>query len=381
MKDSDYIIKPAVLAIQDAFIQLKELKQKIDFIVRNNFSEADAQKELYLPLIRELKNLKDAVESGKIAIEVILKRSELVRKVVDRKLIYNLAIANLRIAHKKLKVSCNIIDKLLVKLKITRLGLLRYRFRVKLLSYYKRLNNMLTICSVCIGDSAKIIDIQHIFKKKMLDYVIPRSTIEKGDILLSYKTKKYLRVHIGSYLISLASRTRITHSMIVYSSHHQHIKCITATAKTERLSILDLNISDGEVIFVLRPKISKEEKEKLNRVLDEWYYELMINKGKYKFSELKCWTAVIEGFLYTTVVRLTKRNIILPNPFKRSNALFCSELIDEIFKKTNIFLVPRSEYHSIVGPAELLYSPHLEFVGIVCNEDDKKILSAEKLYI
>ena len=115
--------------------------------------------------------------------------------------------------------------------------------------------------------------------------------------------------------------------------------------------------------------------------MDDWHDTLTNHKIRYEFSELKCWTAAVLGLIYSEFAFWVNRSVVLPNFFHRSNAYFCSELIDKIFKQDNILLVPRSQYDGIVGPSEFFFSPHLEFVGLTCNKEDIGLLDKEKLAV
>lgn len=74
---------------------------------------------------------------------------------------------------------------------------------------------------------------------------------------------------------------------------------------------------------------------------------------------------------------MVKKNIVIRNPYSKRKGIFCSELVDTIFKEAGTYLVPRSEYDSLVGPIEILYSPYFSFKGIMGSEKDFITLEKE----
>lgn len=228
----------------------------------------------------------------------------------------------------------------------------------------------LKIAKSSIGAAQNIIKYQKIIedvKSEDLDHhVIRAEDIEIGDLLLSYKTDKFLKSNFLSKLVAIASQNQITHASIAMSKKKDEITVLTSSPGTKGLKEIALKIKSGEVIFVLRSKFDKINRKRYIEKIEEIANTAKKRPEDYKFSETKCWSACILGFIYCGTFLITSRNFIVPNPFSKTKGYFCSEIIDEIFNDLGIYLTTRSNYKSIAGPAELLYSYDLEYKGIYC---------------
>lgn len=211
------------------------------------------------------------------------------------------------------------------------------------------------------------------------NYAIDRNLLKHGDIVLSYKTKKYLRKDILARLVSMATNSPITHSLIVSTSGSKPL-LLCSSPEGNGPNFLEPCPSPGEVYIVMRLRdMAFPFGDHIKKIVD------MRNIGladgcpvnAYKFAELKSWVASAIGFIYVLSTYLFRRPIVFPNIVKSDNGVFCSELIDNVFREAGFFMTPRSENPSVVGPVEIFYSPYLSFQGIIMNEDDRGSMREE----
>lgn len=242
----------------------------------------------------------------------------------------------------------------------------------------------LNIAASAVGSAQKMIDYHNpssVFAgKKLHEHIITAKEIQEGDVMLSYKTSDYLKnpSNFLSYLIATAQSSSITHSWLVSKKESGEFKILISSPETRGVSETFLKIKPGEIIFVMRPKIGEENKKKLVQKIEEFIGLAKKNPDKYKFSEKKCWTACILGLVYTRGILFGSKNVILQNPIWKSKGYFCAELVEAIFAEVGICLTPRGNCRGVLGPAEIFYSPHLEYKGIYCPPTFE-IKSEEKL--
>jgi hypothetical protein len=142
-----------------------------------------------------------------------------------------------------------------------------------------------------------------------------------------------------------------------------------------------LNIDPGRFVFVLRPRLGREKMDYLVKSLELFEYKIANMVQYVPFAELKSWFAVFVGFVQMVLVRTLRRSFYVDNIFKTNKKLFCSELIDNIFKDLGVYLTSRSDNDSMIGPAEMFYSPYLDFVGVLCNKEELRLLEDESVVI
>ncbi len=372
-----------------SFILSKDELTKLRGIVYADIKRYDTftdweKSETLRSIIDNLVRFKEILAKIENSLHSVINGSEEVRKNTPSKFHYSYAIANFRIAYRQVIKARELID--IFSFQLSRIlrqekVLEKKRFSVKSLFFIASIRRHLYLAGISLQQYQKINELKSIFNHKLSFYLIPKGMLKKGDILLSYKTDEFLKQHLLSKLISISESSKITHASIVYENKKESIQTISATADTERVSIIGLEMKRGEIEFVLRPRLTGKQKLRLDSILGYWYKKISSDENSYTFSELKCWIAAIVGLVYITTVRLTGRNILIPNLIRRKNSFFCSELIDYIFKQDGIMLSARSQYDSIVGPAEFFYSPYLDFIGVVCNKEDEKYLDSENLII
>lgn len=210
-------------------------------------------------------------------------------------------------------------------------------------------------------------------------YRLSKDDIKKGDVILSYKTESFLAKERLSSIIALTTNSPITHSLIATNDSHPHI-FLSANPESKGLGLKNETPKKGELYLImrLRESISPVQKEDLYLRIDHWTQLASQQNWKhFSFAELKSWVACIIGFIYVISSYLFFRPLCLPNPVRKPKTIFCSELIDIIFREVGIYLTPRSENYSVVGPVELFYSPFLELKGVILNEEDLPVLKKE----
>lgn len=249
------------------------------------------------------------------------------------------------------------------------------------------LKENLNFAALSAQHGAGIMGKQYIFKNikagESSQYLIASGDLEIGDVILSYKTSEYLRKDILANLIAYSSRTHVTHSSVVCDKNATGIFLITSKPEKKGLAVVSLEAKEGEILIVLKPTANELSMGKILHSVESWKRKAQFplslrNKNThYYFSEFKSWVACFLGLIYSQGIHITKKGVILPNPFSSTQGIFCSELVDTLFKEAGIFLVPRSEYDSIVGPIEILYSPQLSFRGLIGSRKDLTVLENE----
>ncbi len=231
--------------------------------------------------------------------------------------------------------------------------------------------------------ASKAADTIQLFRQAISSDAQPRfflspESLSKNDIILSYKTTYYLKRSILSRMVALATNSPITHAMLVCHGKDGAPKLLVSGDKTKGLGLVDPVTAPGEMFIVMRPADGRDGSGQLSKAVDLWHARasyrqetpLKNERSRWKFAEVKCQFASLVGFCYVLSVKFLARPFIVTNPIKNDSQVFCTELIDNIFKKAGILLSPRSEHDALVGPIELLYSPALSFVGVIASPED-----------
>lgn len=198
--------------------------------------------------------------------------------------------------------------------------------------------------------------------------------LTKGDVVLSYKSREFLKHELLSRIIAFSTNSPITHSLIVVSEDPAHA-LLSANPESNGLGLSGAEPRPGELylIFEVRTGLLPFPKDTLVRSLDEWVDHAKTSRKRYySFAELESWSACLIGSFYVLSSYLWLKPVCFSNPFRTNKKIFCSELIDSIFKKVGVYLTPRSFKDSVVGPVELLLSPYLAFKGIIVHPDDRE---------
>jgi hypothetical protein len=214
------------------------------------------------------------------------------------------------------------------------------------------------------------------FVKKVLEnletFTLYSSHVEKGDVVLSYKTNAYLQHDFLARIISIATNSHITHALMVSGDTKPH-QLLSANPRSAGIGFNSMTPKKGEMFIVMRYRSSIDgvSKEKILESLDTVYNPFARHEKPVSFAELKSWMACFVGLVYYASILLSGRPVCLPNPVKKNSTLFCSEFIDEVFRRADAYLSPRSEHHSVVGPSEFFFSPFLELKGVIFHPEER----------
>lgn len=211
-------------------------------------------------------------------------------------------------------------------------------------------------------------------------YILDQSAIKKGDIILSYKTAKYLKRDILARLVSIATNSAITHSLVA-TEDGENSKLLCSSPEGNGINLLPPHPNPGEIYIIMRPRdIGARYEQHIRHAINTWRDRVNTATGtpyRYKFAEMKSWIASAVGFIYVLSTYLSRRSITLPNFAKDQQGIFCSEMIDDIFKEIGILVGPRSEHDAVIGPVEIFHSPYLAMQGVIVNEADHESMRKE----
>lgn len=197
--------------------------------------------------------------------------------------------------------------------------------------------------------------------------------IKEGDVILSYKTVEYLRRSSLSWLVKFATHSSITHALIACKDSTGKMRFLVSGDKTDGLGFVSPFPDSEEILIVMRP--NQNSRRKILRSMASWKETAitrnneMSQKDNYMFPEFKCQIASFIG-LITIMFIYFGIPTTFRNPVHYKNGVFCSELIDKIYKSAGILLSPRSIHEAILGPVEILYSSELNFVGFLAQSQD-----------
>lgn len=335
-------------------------------------------------VIKELNDiLKEVLFVKKAILDFKSQNDELLQNLLLRKRSAGIAIADFNVAHKKMHAVENILDKMISNLDSifkSKKQPSRYNFYYKFTYNFVKAKVSLKIVLTSIYEIKKLVDAEIIFKNGLGEHVIDKGKLKKGDVLLFYDAEKFIKNDLLARLIAIAQNSRITHTGIVSRVKDKQAVYISAAASGERVDLFNLSIEQGRFLLVLRPQLNKEKQEYLEKSLDLFHYKIENLVQFYGFSEAKSWFATALGLFYTaSMVNLHwNMSINIDNPFKSKNKVFCSELVDNLFKDIGVYLTPRSDKNSLASPAEIFYSPQLKFVGVLCNDNELDDLRKEK---
>lgn len=191
--------------------------------------------------------------------------------------------------------------------------------------------------------------------------------LKKGDLILSYKSKEYIKTHLISRIIAHVEGSQITHSSIITKTKPK-LKMITASGIENEILEEELKILDGETLIIFRPITNHKQRLELETSVDYWTNQINNNKIK-KFSYLKFYFALFSGLIYKLSGDILHHIIVIPNPFNQNSRYFCSELINKIFVDAKIYLTYKSHFQGLIGPYEFIWSDKLKFIGALEKVD------------
>lgn len=207
------------------------------------------------------------------------------------------------------------------------------------------------------------------------NHVINGSHLRIGDIVLSYKTEGYLKKNFLAWLIAMSTNCQITHSLIV-SGEGSDSTLFCSSPEQAGLGCKPPIPQSGEAYIILRPKQSLVDYPSLTVSIQKWLTQ-STGENRHEFAELKSWMANFVGFIYLFSSCLTQRSWVLSNPAKNRSGIFCSELIDNIYKDIGIYLTPRSIHRALASPLEFFHSPYFDFQGIIVQNEDIDTIQRE----
>ena len=202
--------------------------------------------------------------------------------------------------------------------------------------------------------------------KELKRYLIDKSALNTGDILISFKSKDYLKNVLISRTISRVTGSQVTHVMLVAKVSPFNIKIIDSHGATGGVHLREFEIVPGEVFIVLRPRISHHQRGLLLSRIREY----VKNKTGYSRYKLK---GVLPTLLIGKMINLFSLGYKhIPNivAVKRAE-FFCSEFINQIFKEVGILLSPKSKYSDMVFPSDVVVSPFVDYIGLIFEYSER----------
>ena len=207
--------------------------------------------------------------------------------------------------------------------------------------------------------------------KELEDVSLDKSKLDTGDLLLSFKSKKFLKNVQLSRGIARMTGSQVTHVAVVIKPPYSEPRMIDSHRYYGGVSMRHLEIKPGEVLIVLRPRMDHDQRARLLHVLREHVHK---NTG---YSKSK-FTGVVPSMLIGGISNVfTLGYTHVPNILGARRArFFCSEFVDHAYKEAGIFLTPKSKHSDMVFPSDITASPFADYVGLIF---DKSKESKEKI--
>jgi len=272
-------------------------------------------------------------------------------------LVLNFELLNKDLEHtKRQKVFHNIkdlFDKLIVEVKENNVRLADFKGRYRVEEYLQK-----TV--------QQLLD-QNIYRGK--GYML-----KSGDIFLSFKTKAYLSSEKGPKISNWVSRfsgSQVTHSGIFMIGTGGVPKMIHAF-RGFAYGIEDLNLKEGEVYIVLRPKLSGLQRANLWAAIRK----RLANLTRYSTAKM-LW--VVPTVFANKLFHLFGKRVEAGGTLDSvKSKMFCSEFVNQVFLDVGFLLTPKSKYSLDVYPSDIIVSPFVDYVGILFKDDDYTIEKIEQ---
>jgi len=381
----DFIINPIVLQIYDVLNRLDKVRKQYNLLGRYN-PENDASFDFskYKLLIKELTDISARISAIKKLIDRHqTENSGVIKRILsDNDLYLDLVATHFKLASTRIATVEKNLDVMLKSLTAalkSRQIPSRYSFFSRLIFSFVKVKRNLKIILTSIYEVRKVIDTQIILNRGLKNYALNYDRLEKGDILLFYDLEGFLKNDFLARLISIAQGSRITHTGVISSVKNGQATYISAAALGKRMDIFNLDVPPGRFLFVLRPTLNKLKHKYFLEELDLLHYRIENMVQYYPFGEIESWFATLIGLFQIMSIRTIHSSLRVGNLLRTPDKIFCSEMIDDLFKNVGVFLTSRSDNASMVGPAEIFYSPYLKFIGVLCNKDELKNLEQERL--
>ena len=210
----------------------------------------------------------------------------------------------------------------------------------------------------------------HMTHSTISDHRLSPHELKIGDVVLSYKTGCYLQHSPLSRFIKYTTHSAVTHVIIASNEQGTTPQLLMSDDTTRGLGFYTSQPDPGELFLILEPlphpNLDRVHAEirRLREIAYTKIHDHTLEK-EYGFPDMKCEIACIIGVLHIVVGFFTRYPISIGNILKWQSGTFCSEFIDTLFMNAGIQLLPRSEHPAVVGPIELLYSPHLRIKGVI----------------
>jgi hypothetical protein len=199
-----------------------------------------------------------------------------------------------------------------------------------------------------------------------------------GDIVLSLKSNKYLKESLLSKSIARYTGSKITHAGIVIAAardaEDKFPRLIDATDPENPMKVQELGLLPEEIWVVLRPRIDAAQRRRLKIAIDE------VLKLNPKYSKKKLIGVGITGTLAAIKGKLTGKEVKMGNLFSFDKMnFFCSEFVNEMFKRAGFMLTPKSEHSNMVTPADIAASPMVDYVGLIFPKPKEEVSTEDVL--
>jgi len=230
--------------------------------------------------------------------------------------------------------------------------------------------------------------------------------LKTGDIFISFKTMKYLKIYEGikfselkvkdpsSKVNAFVARTSEAVSLRISDWIHRftdsqvtHVALYIQTDPKNPESgklfhsyggsfgFRELDMSLGTLWIVLRPKLNSDQRMKLFSILREKYTENV----RMTFSSFI--GVFVSGMLSNFVNFFSRKHVHINNVMANAKAkAFCSQFLNQVFKEAGFYLTPKSKYSGMVFPSDVAASKDVEFVGVLFDastQESKEMILSE----
>ncbi len=365
--------------IEYSIIKLKAyiFSSKIRAIIFNTFNTDKTRETIFLDIIQKVNEIKWKILEYQKNIKIYYNDIDISEKIftqnkhyiLSKKYIYN-SLYNTNLIDEKL---ANII-KSLENLKIIQnpdenqknFQLIQREFEIIL--------KLLKENHVSLSDIQGRVQVEENLVseyKEIKKFLIDKNKIQTGDIFMSFKSKSFLKSNLLGKIISNITDSQITHAAMAAKGSFG-IKIIDSNEDLERrkkglkigVRIRDLEIRDGEIFIVLRPKISDIQRIKLLESIQK-YLELKTQYSIHKLVGAGLTLLISNSINFFTLGHLNIKNIMN----HKKTEMFCSEFVNQVFKEAGILLTPKSQISNTIYPHDIIVSPYIEYIGLIFNEN------------
>jgi hypothetical protein len=203
--------------------------------------------------------------------------------------------------------------------------------------------------------------------KKFRNFRFDPSDLQTGDVLAQIHEPEDFSHILQEALFNFLKDSKIAHVRIMAKSEGK-IHFFDFIGKGMRYK--EFRPMPGSIYIVLRASLNSSQRESI-------FLEIQsLLKKKLQYSTPERLGAYINVLLDRASAFLSRYRISR-NIFESKGTYYCSEIIDEIYKKVGIELTPKSVYSNNVLPSDLLCSPKFKFMGLIFDDsnDTRKLLT------